>query len=134
MLRRSKLSPKGDGPFKVLKKVGDNAYVLDLPKEYGVSPVFNVGDLSPYYGQDDSRSNPFQEGEIDAGSSTPLPPTTPHPPKVPTFEGPMTRARTKELQQEVDQVVAHVLTRQELEEDELQEGSVVTLITNEDYK
>ena len=63
-----------------------------------------------------------------------MPPTTPRPPKVPTFEGPMTRARTKELQQEVDQVVAHDLTRQELEEDELQEGPAMTMIINGDYK
>ena len=68
--RKSKLSPRGDGPFKVLKKVGDNAYVLELPAEYGVSPVFNVSDLSPFYGfEEDSGSNPFQEGEIDEGSS-----------------------------------------------------------------
>ena len=69
--RQSKLSPRGDGPFKVLKKVGDNAYVLELPDEYGVSPVFNVSDLTLYEVgddlNDDSRMNPFQEGEIDEG-------------------------------------------------------------------
>ena len=42
------------------KKVGNNAYVLELPEEYGVSPVFNIGDLSLYEGEDlpDLRSNP----------------------------------------------------------------------------
>ena len=34
--RKSKLSPRGDGPFQVLKRVNNNAYQLDLPLEYGV--------------------------------------------------------------------------------------------------
>jgi hypothetical protein len=39
-LRRSKLMPRAAGPFKVLKKINDNAYVLDLPVEYDVSSSF----------------------------------------------------------------------------------------------
>jgi len=35
---------KGDGPFTVLERVGDNAYNLDM----AVSATFNVGNLSPY--------------------------------------------------------------------------------------
>ncbi|XP_073525656.1 uncharacterized protein [Phyllobates terribilis] len=100
--RKSKLSPRGDGPFKVLKKVGDNAYVLELPSEYGVSPVFNVGDLSPFHGiEGDSRTNPFQEGEIDEGSSIVEPPI-----QTPIFEGPITRAKAKTLQEELDAMMA----------------------------
>jgi len=34
--RKSKLSPHGDGPFQVLKRVNNNAYKLDLHAEYGV--------------------------------------------------------------------------------------------------
>jgi hypothetical protein len=44
--RRSKLLPRGDGPFQVLERINDNAYKLYLPGEYGVSASFNVSDLS----------------------------------------------------------------------------------------
>ena len=60
--RRSKLLPRGDGPFQVLAKVNDNAYKIDLPGEYTVSATFNVSDLTPYDDSADLRSNPFQEG------------------------------------------------------------------------
>ena len=32
--RKSKLSPRGDGHFQVLKKINNNAYQLDLSEEY----------------------------------------------------------------------------------------------------
>ena len=46
----SKFGSRGSGPFKVLKRFGINAYELELPKEYGVNPTFNVSDLIPYRG------------------------------------------------------------------------------------
>ncbi|XP_062173559.1 uncharacterized protein LOC133879023 [Alnus glutinosa] len=46
--RRTKLHPRGDGPFQILEKINDNAYKVDLPSEYNVSATFNVSDLSPY--------------------------------------------------------------------------------------
>jgi hypothetical protein len=33
------------GPFKILEKINDNAYKLELPPEFGVSPTFNISDL-----------------------------------------------------------------------------------------
>ena len=43
--RKSKLQPRGDGPFQIIKKINDNAYKVDLSGEYGVSATFNVFNL-----------------------------------------------------------------------------------------
>ena len=43
--RKSKLQPRGDGPFQILERINDNAYKVDLSGEYGVSATFNVSDL-----------------------------------------------------------------------------------------
>ena len=68
-LRKSKLMPRAAGPFKVLERINDNAYKLELPAEFGtVSPSFNIAGLKPYLGEDDdiaSRTTSFQEGEDD---------------------------------------------------------------------
>jgi hypothetical protein len=37
-LRKSKLMPRADGPFKVLEKINENAYKLDLPVDLGLAP------------------------------------------------------------------------------------------------
>jgi hypothetical protein len=50
-LRKSKLLPRGAGPYKVLAKINDNAYAIDLQTdEFGVSNSSNVTDLTPYDG------------------------------------------------------------------------------------
>jgi hypothetical protein len=94
-LRRSKLMPRSAGPFKVLTKINDNAYILDLPAEFGVSTNFNVADLKPYMAEDEklpSRTTSLQEGEDDEDitMSTTTPPAPPH-------QGPITRARARDL-------------------------------------
>src|ERR1041385_4962881 len=65
-LRDSKLKSRGAGPYKVLAKISDNAYSIDIPisKFGGASKTFNVADLSPYDGDDigASRSMPFEGG------------------------------------------------------------------------
>jgi hypothetical protein len=44
-LRKSKLMSRVAGPFKILAKINNNAYKLELPLEFGVSHTFNILDL-----------------------------------------------------------------------------------------
>jgi hypothetical protein len=65
-LRKSKLMPRADDPFKVLENINENAYKLDLPADFGVSPTFNIADFKPYLGEEDeleSRTTQMQEGQ-----------------------------------------------------------------------
>jgi len=48
--------PRRDGPFEILERVNDNAYKVNLPRDYGVSATFNVADFSPYL-EDDYLAN-----------------------------------------------------------------------------
>ena len=36
------------GPYSIIRKLGSNVYLLDLPNDMDISPVFNVEDLLPY--------------------------------------------------------------------------------------
>ena len=49
---KSKLMPKVNDPFKVLERVNDNPYKVNLPRDYSVLTPFNVVDLSPYLEDD----------------------------------------------------------------------------------
>ena len=92
---KSKLQPRAD----------DNAYEIDLPNTYGVSTSFNVTDVSPFYGLDESRTTPFQEGEDDEDI-----PTVHDTSNVnnsssnikDTNQGPLTRHRAMKLQEQVN--------------------------------
>ncbi|GKD58994.1 hypothetical protein Tco_1296503 [Tanacetum coccineum] len=50
-----KFKPRGDGLFRVLKKINDNAYKIELLGHYTVSATFNVADLLPYKGDSDDE-------------------------------------------------------------------------------
>ena len=52
-----KLQPRANRPFKIIQKINDNAYKVELFGDYRVSATFNVLDLSPYEDDDsiDSR-------------------------------------------------------------------------------
>src|SRR3954470_20353771 len=101
--RNSKLKPRGDGPFKVLKRINNNAYIIDIPEsKYLVSKTFNVADLSPYHGDEametqESRMTLSQWGRPDVGRPTDA--SAANPPSPPS--GPITRARAKAIQEKV---------------------------------
>jgi hypothetical protein len=72
-LRKSKLMSCAAGPLKILAKINDNTYKLELPPEFGVSPRFNISDLRPYLGEEDemsSRMTSMQDGEDDEDINT----------------------------------------------------------------
>ena len=54
--RKCKFMPRANGPFEVPEKVGDNAYKVELPGDYGVSCTCNITDLKPHF-EDDNLKN-----------------------------------------------------------------------------
>ena len=101
--RKSKLQPRGDGPFQVLERINDNAYKVELPGEYNVSSTFNVSDLPLFDadGEFDLRTNPSHEGENDEDM-------TKSKGKDPLegLGGPMTRARARKAKEALQQVLS----------------------------
>jgi hypothetical protein len=99
-LRKSKLMSRAAGPFKILAKMNDNAYKLELPPEFGVSPSFNISDLRPYLREQDempSRTTSMQEGEDDEDINTSAT-------IIPSVKilGPITRSRAQQLNHQVN--------------------------------
>ena len=66
-----KLHACGAGPFKVIKKIGTNAYVLELSPELGISSTFNISDLVEYREPAMIPSEPF--GPDPSFESKPIP-------------------------------------------------------------
>ena len=76
-----KLQAHSAGPFKVLKQMGPNAYVIDLPHDYGISFSFNIEDLVAYKSPTAIPDTPFDESLpnlIEAPIPTPLPLNLPY--------------------------------------------------------
>ena len=79
-----------------------------MPLEFGVSPTFNISDLRPYLGEEDaleSRTTSLQEGEDDED----ITPTDIHeatPLDIQINQGPITRARARQLNLEVSSLLS----------------------------
>jgi len=62
---------RGDCPFRVIERIGDNAYKLQLPGDMVVSTTFNVSHLSAnvedcFEDPSNLGQNPLEEGKVDA--------------------------------------------------------------------
>src|SRR6187399_113906 len=104
--RKSKLLPRADGPFKVLARYNNNAYKIDIPRDkYNVSNTFNIKDLSPFHGDEyfESRLDLSQGRGDDAEHPKVIPMDLPSTHQVP--KGPMTRARARALEAEVNSLL-----------------------------
>ncbi|KAI3822130.1 hypothetical protein L1987_09711 [Smallanthus sonchifolius] len=63
--KRGKLSPRFVGPFKILTRVGEVAYMLELPDELsGIHPTFHVSHLRKCLA-DESAHVPLDDIEVD---------------------------------------------------------------------
>jgi hypothetical protein len=91
---------RADGPFKILEKINDNAYKLELILEFGVSLTFNISDLRPYLGEEGevpSRMTSNQEGEDDEDITTSDTAT----PSI-EVQGPIMRSQAQQLRHQVN--------------------------------
>jgi hypothetical protein len=112
--RKSKLQPRGDGPFQILERINDNAYKVDLPCEYVVSATsINVSGITLFDVGDDSRSNPFEERGDDADQPYTKRNHANDPLEVPI--GPITRARAKKLKKALNGLVQNIWSKMDLE-------------------
>ncbi|GJZ46496.1 transposon ty3-I gag-pol polyprotein [Tanacetum coccineum] len=48
----NKLQLKNYGPYKILRKINDNAYLVDLPNTMSISKTFNVSNIYEFHSED----------------------------------------------------------------------------------
>ena len=93
-----KLQARSTGPFKILSKVGANAYILEIPSDWGISSTFNIEDLVQFQGSNTMSSNPFvHPSESEPKLDSPQSPNLPISPDLP--------ARHEQIEQILDEQV-----------------------------
>ncbi|KAI5321495.1 hypothetical protein L3X38_030566 [Prunus dulcis] len=75
-----KLHARSMGPYRIIKKLGSNAYLIELPTDMHISPIFNVSNLSPYRG----TFSPPISIDVAQGSTPPMVPRIPSTSSIPT--------------------------------------------------
>lgn len=50
---QEELQKRKIGLCQILKKIGSNAYVVELPEGYNISNIFSISDLSTYFPLDE---------------------------------------------------------------------------------
>ena len=55
----SKLQLKSYGPFKILSKINDNTYIVDIPNDWDISNSFNISDLVEFHESEDIPNEMF---------------------------------------------------------------------------
>jgi len=115
--RKSKLMPRVDGPFRIIEKVNDNAYKVDLPGDYNVLATFNVKDVTPYLDDIDDtnlRTNHSQLEANDVHHRDYNPSRKAEPNLQEDSDGPITRVRAKQLQKALTSQIRMIETTSEL--------------------
>jgi len=62
--RKRKLMARGDDPYKIVQRVGDNAYKVELLGDMNFSATFNVGDVTPYIEDEDEDIGDLKENSL----------------------------------------------------------------------
>ena len=70
-----KLYARAMSSYSIIRKLGSNAYLLDLPNDMDISPVFNVEDLLPYQGTFEPSTLPFSVSAGEASKGVPTMPS-----------------------------------------------------------
>jgi len=65
-----KLTAHSADPFKILKKINSNAYVIDLSPNFEISLTFNISDLVAYKDPPFNPDNPLMD--LDEPTPEPL--------------------------------------------------------------
>ena len=59
-----KLHVHSAGPFKIITKLNNNPYGIDLSEDFEINLNFNIEDLVKYKGSNFNRSNPLVDEPI----------------------------------------------------------------------